>query len=178
MRFAQRMGRIKSAASFDMLARGKALEAQGRSIVHLGIGEPDFDTPRFVREAATKAMNEGWTHYGPAAGLPEFRSAVAETWARRRNIPCQAANVVITPGAKQVLLFAMMALLEPGDEILIPSPAFPNYASIANFLEVRVVPVPLLPEKGFDIDLAALRSRITERSRAIILNSPHNPTGG
>ena len=178
MRFAQRMGRIKSAASFDMLARGKALEAQGRSIVHLGIGEPDFDTPRFVREAATKAMNEGWTHYGPAAGLPEFRAAVAETWARRRNIPCQAANVVITPGAKQVLLFAMMALLEPGDEILIPSPAFPNYASIANFLEVRVVPVPLLPEKGFDIDLAALRSRITERSRAIILNSPHNPTGG
>ena len=178
MKFAQRMGRIKSAASFDMLARGKALEAQGRSIVHLGIGEPDFDTPKFVRDAATKAMNEGWTHYGPAAGLPEFRSAVAESWARRRNIPCQAANVVITPGAKQVLLFAMMALLEPGDEILIPSPAFPNYASIANFLEVRVVPVPLLPEKGFDIDLAALRSRITERSRAIILNSPHNPTGG
>ena len=178
MRFAQRMGRIKSAASFDMLARGKALEAQGRSIVHLGIGEPDFDTPKFVRDAATRAMNEGWTHYGPAAGLPEFRSVVAESWARRRNIPCQAANVVITPGAKQVLLFAMMALLEPGDEILIPSPAFPNYASIANFLEVRVVPVPLLPEKGFDLDLAALRSRITERSRAIILNSPHNPTGG
>jgi aspartate/methionine/tyrosine aminotransferase len=178
MRFAQRMGRIKSAASFDMLARGKALEAQGRSVVHLGIGEPDFDTPKFVREAATRAMNEGWTHYGPAAGLPEFRAAIAENWARRRGIPCQAANVVVTPGAKQVLLFAMMALLEPGDEILIPSPAFPNYASIANFLEVRVVPVPLLPEKGFDIDLVALKSRITERSRAIILNSPHNPTGG
>lgn len=177
MRFAQRMGRITSAASFDMLARGKALEAQGRSIVHLGIGEPDFDTPRFIRDAATRALDEGWTHYGPAAGLPEFRKAIAESWAKRRGIPCEAAHVVVTPGAKQVLLFAMMALLEPGDEILIPSPAFPNYASIARFLEARVVPVPLLPEKGFDLDLAALRARVGERTKAIILNSPHNPTG-
>ena len=178
MRFAQRMGRITSAASFDMLARGKALEAQGRSVVHLGIGEPDFDTPLFVRDAAKQALDEGYTHYGPAAGLPEFRKAIAESWKARRNIPCEAANVVVTPGAKQVLLFAMMALLEPGDEILIPSPAFPNYASIARFLEAKVVPVPFLPEKGFDLDLDALRERITSRSRAIILNSPHNPTGG
>ncbi len=178
MRFAQRMGRITSAASFDMLARGKALEAQGRSIVHLGIGEPDFDTPGFIREAAKRALDEGWTHYGPAPGLPEFRKAIAERWKARRGIPCEAANVVVTPGAKQVLLFGMMALLEPGDEILIPSPAFPNYASIARFLEARVVPVPLLPEKGFDLDLDALRARVNERTRAIILNSPHNPTGG
>jgi aspartate/methionine/tyrosine aminotransferase len=171
------MGRITSAASFDMLARGKALEAQGRSIIHLGIGEPDFDTPRFIRDAATQALDEGWTHYGPAAGLPEFRAAIAESWKRRRHIPCEAKHVVVTPGAKQVLLFAMMALLEPGDDILIPSPAFPNYASIARFLEARVVPVPLLPNRGFDLDLNALRSRITERSRVLVLNSPHNPTG-
>lgn len=177
MRFAQRMGRITSAASFDMLARGKALEAQGRSIVHLGIGEPDFDTPAYIRDAAKKALDDGWTHYGPAAGLPEFRKAIAESWKARRAIPCEAANVVVTPGAKQVLLFAMMALLEPGDEILIPSPAFPNYASIARFLEAKVVPVPFLPAKGFDLDLDALRARITSRSKAIILNSPHNPTG-
>lgn len=178
MRFAQRMQRIRSAASFDMLARGKALEASGRSVVHLGIGEPDFDTPRFIRDAAARALDEGWTHYGPAAGLPEFRAAIAATWAKRRGLPCGPAHVVVTPGAKQVLLFAMMALLEPGDEILIPSPAFPNYASIASFLEARVVPVPLLPERGFDLDLDALRARLTDRSRAIILNSPHNPTGG
>lgn len=177
MRFAQRMGRITSAASFDMLARGKALEAQGRSIVHLGIGEPDFDTPAFIRDAAKRALDEGYTHYGPAAGLPEFRKAIAASWKERRRIPCEAANVVVTPGAKQVLLFAMMALLEPGDEILIPSPAFPNYASIARFLEARVVPVPFLPERGFDLDLDALRERIGARTKAIILNSPHNPTG-
>lgn len=178
MRFTQRMGRIVTAASFDMLARGKALEAQGRSVVHLGIGEPDFDTPKHIQDAATAAMAAGWTHYGPAAGLPDFRKAIAASWKARRGIPCEAANVVVTPGAKQVLLFAMLALLEPGDEVIIPSPAFPNYASIANFLEARVVPTPLLPEKQFDLDIDALRARITDRTRMLILNTPHNPTGG
>jgi len=177
MRFAERMGRLTTAASFDMLARGKALEAKGRSIVHLGIGEPDFDTPAFIRRAADRALAEGWTHYGPAAGLPEFRRLVAETWRARRGLACEAANVVITPGAKPVLFFAMLALLEPGDEVLIPSPAFPTYASVASFVGARVVPVPLSPDRGFDLDLAALRQRIGSRSRLIVLNSPHNPTG-
>ena len=178
MRFADRMGHLKTAASFEMLARGKALEAQGRSIVHLGIGEPDFDTPSFIRRAAAEALEAGYTHYGPAPGLPEFRRTIAAQWRERRGIACEAANVVVTPGAKPILFFAMVALLEPGDEVLIPSPAFPNYNSIAEFLGARVVPVPLLPAKGFDVDLAALEARITPRTRILLLNSPHNPTGG
>ena len=177
MRFAERMGRLTTAASFDMLARGKALEAKGRSIIHLGIGEPDFDTPAFIRRAADQALAEGYTHYGPAAGLPEFRRLIAATWRERRGIACDAANVVVTPGAKPVLFFAMLALLEPGDEVLIPSPAFPTYGSVASFVGARVVPVPLDAARGFDLDLAALRQRISARSRMLILNSPHNPTG-
>jgi aspartate aminotransferase len=178
MRFAERMGRLTTAASFDMLARGKALEAQGRSIIHLGIGEPDFDTPAFIRKAADDALAAGYTHYGPAAGLPEFRKLIATTWRERRGLACEAANVVVTPGAKPVLFFAMLATLEAGDEVLIPSPAFPTYASVAEFLGARVVPVPLVPARGFDVDIDALRARITARSRMLVLNSPHNPTGG
>ncbi len=177
MRFAQRMSRMTTAASFDMLARGKALEAQGRSIIHLGIGEPDFDTPRFIRQAADAALEAGYTHYGPAAGLPELREAIARTWGTARAIPCAAENVIVTPGAKPILFFAMLALLEPGDEVIIPSPAFPTYASVASFLDARVVPTPLDPSRGFDLDLAALAARITPRTRMIVLNSPHNPTG-
>jgi aspartate/methionine/tyrosine aminotransferase len=160
-----------------MMARGRALEAQGRSIIHLGIGEPDFDTPGFIRRASDAALAAGYTHYGPAAGLPEFRRLIAETWRARRGLACDAANVVVTPGAKPVLFFAMLALLDPGDEVLIPSPAFPTYASVAAFVGGRVVPVPLVAERGFDLDLAALRQRIGERSRILVLNSPHNPTG-
>ena len=177
MRLAQRMSRMTTAASFDMLARGKALEAQGRSIVHLGIGEPDFDTPAFIRKAADEALEAGWTHYGPATGLPSFRALIAKTWRERRGIPCEAANVVVTPGAKPILFFTMMALLEPGDEVIIPSPAFPTYASIAGMLDARVVPLPLREEQRFTLDLDALRARITSRTRLLILNSPHNPTG-
>ena len=177
MRFAQRMSRMTTAASFDMLARGKALEAQGRSIIHLGIGEPDFDTPRFIRKAADDALEAGFTHYGPAAGLPEMREAIARTWGQRRAIPCAAENVIVTPGAKPILFFSMVALLEPGDEVIIPSPAFPTYASVASFLDARVVSTPLDPSRGFDLDLAALAARITARTRMIVLNSPHNPTG-
>lgn len=177
MRFAQRMSRMTTAASFDMLARGKALEAQGRSIIHLGIGEPDFDTPAFIRAAAEDALEAGFTHYGPAAGLPEMREAIAHSWREARAIPCAAENVIVTPGAKPILFFAMLALLEPGDEVIIPSPAFPTYASVAAFLDARVVPTPLDPSRGFDLDLTALAARITERTRLIVLNSPHNPTG-
>ena len=177
MRFAQRMSRMTTAASFDMLARGKALEAQGRSIIHLGIGEPDFATPRFIRKAADEALAAGWTHYGPATGLPEFRALIAKTWRSRRGIPCEAANVVVTPGAKPILFFTMLALLEPGDEVIIPSPAFPTYASIAGMLDARVVTLPLAERDGFTLDLDALRARITDRTRLLVLNSPHNPTG-
>ena len=178
MKFAERMNRLTTAASFDMLARGRELEAQGRSIVHLGIGEPDFDTPAHIRRAADDAIAAGYTHYGPAAGLPEFRKLIAETWRQRRGLTCGAANVIVTPGAKPILFFTMLATLEAGDEVLIPSPAFPTYASVASFLGARVVPVPLVPERGFDIDLAALRQRLSSRSRMLVLNTPHNPTGG
>ena len=178
MKFAQRLGTITTAASFDMLARGKALEAQGRSIIHLGIGEPDFDTPAFIREAAKAALDQGFTHYGPAPGLPEFRKTIADTWRARRGIPCEARHVVVCPGAKPVLFFAMLSLLEPGDEIIIPSPAFPNYGSMAQFAGGKVVTTPLVPGRGFDLDLDALRARINPRTRAIVLNSPNNPTGG
>lgn len=169
---------MTTAASFDMLARGKALEAQGRSIVHLGIGEPDFDTPAHIRAAADRALAEGWTHYGPAAGLPELRAAIARVWREQRGIPCAPEHVIVTPGAKPILFFTMLATLEPGDEVLIPSPAFPTYASVASFLDARVVPVPLDASHGFDLDLAAVRERINSRTRMIVLNSPHNPTGG
>jgi len=178
MRYAERMARLTSSASFDMLARGKALEAKGRSIVHLGIGEPDFDTPANICRAAEVALAEGHTHYGPPAGLPSFRALIARKWKEKRGLSCEAANVVVTPGAKPVLFFAMLAILEPGDEVLIPSPAFPTYGSVAEFLGARVVPVPLVPERGFDVDLDALRTRITSRTRMLVLNSPHNPTGG
>jgi aspartate/methionine/tyrosine aminotransferase len=171
------MSRLTTAASFDMLARGKAHEAKGRSIIHLGIGEPDFDTPAYIRHAADAALAAGYTHYGPAAGLPEFRKLIATTWRKRRGLDCEAANVVVTPGAKPVLFFAMLALLEPGDEVLIPSPAFPTYGSAASLVGARVVNVPLDPARGFDLDLGALRHRINGRSRMLVLNSPHNPTG-
>jgi aspartate/methionine/tyrosine aminotransferase len=171
------MGRLTTAASFDMLARGKAHEAKGRSIIHLGIGEPDFDTPAYIRRAADAALSAGYTHYGPAAGLPEFRKLIATTWRERRGIACDAANVVVTPGAKPVLFFAMLALLEPGDEVLIPSPAFPTYGSAASLVGARVVNVPLDAARGFDLDLRVLRKHINSRSRMLVLNSPHNPTG-
>ena len=172
------MARLGTETAFEVLVRARALEAQGRHIVHLEIGEPDFDTPAAITEAGIKALRAGATHYGPAAGLPEFRQLIAATWHTRRGIACQAANVVVTPGAKPVLFFTMLATLEPGDEVLIPTPAFPTYASVARFVGARVVPVPLVPARGFDVDLDALRARITPRSRMLVLNSPHNPTGG
>ena len=178
MRYAQRMSRMTTAASFEFLARGKALEAKGRSIVHLGIGEPDFDTPPHIRAAADRALAEGWTHYGPAAGLPDLRASIAREWRAKRGIPCGPEHVVVTPGAKPILFFTMLATLEPGDEVLVPSLAFPTFESVASFLDARVVPVPLDPARGFDLDLAAVRERINSRTRMLVLNSPHNPTGG
>ncbi len=143
MRFAKRMGGMTTAASFETLARAKKLEAEGRRVVHLGIGEPDFDTPAYIRRAAADAIEAGWTHYTQPPGLPDVRKAIAQAWNKERGIPCDESNVVVTPGAKPVLFFAMVALLDPGDEVLIPSPAFPTYASIASFADARVVPVPL-----------------------------------
>jgi aspartate/methionine/tyrosine aminotransferase len=171
------MSRLGTETAFEVLARARALEAQGRKVVHLEIGEPDFDTPRFIRAAAAKALEEGFTHYGPSAGLPEFRKVIAERWKAERGIPCDADNVVVTPGAKPIMFFAMLALLEEGDEVLYPNPGFPIYESVANFLNARAVPLHLREENEFDLDLHELETKITGRTKLLVLNSPHNPTG-
>ena len=177
MAYAQRLNRLGTETAFEVLARAQALEAQGKKVVHLEIGEPDFDTPRFIRKAAADALEAGFTHYGPSAGLPEFRRLIAEQWGRDRSIPCDADNVVVTPGAKPNMFFAMLALLEEGDEVLHPSPGFPIYESVANFLNARTIPLVLREKNGFDLDVRDLESKLTSRTRLLVLNSPHNPTG-
>jgi aspartate aminotransferase len=177
MAFAQRMSRLGTETAFEVLARARALEATGKKVVHLEIGEPDFDTPRFIRQAAAQALEQGFTHYGPSAGLPEFRQTIAEIWKKERGIPCDADNVVVTPGAKPIMFFSMLALLEEGDEVLYPNPGFPIYESVANFLNARPVPLALREANDFDLDLRDLESKITSRTKLLILNSPHNPTG-
>ncbi len=177
MKFAQRMSRLGTETAFEVLQRARALEEKGRKIVHLEIGEPDFDTPRFIRKAAADALEEGWTHYGPSAGLPEFRRVIAEHWKAERGIPCEAENVIVTPGAKPIMFFVMLALLEEGDEVLYPDPGFSIYSSVANFVGARPVPLALREERDFDLDLKELESKITSRTKLLVLNSPHNPTG-
>ncbi len=178
MRLAASMSRLGTESAFEVLARAKALEAQGRKIVHLEIGEPDFDTPRYIRDAAIQALNEGWTHYGPSPGLPEFRKLIAETWKAERGIPCDAENVVVTPGGKPIMFYGMLALLEPGDDVLLPVPAFPIYESLVDFLGARAVHLPLLEAHDFDLDLRDFESRLTARTKLVVLSTPHNPTGG
>ncbi len=177
MAFAERMGRLGTETAFEVLARARVLEAAGKHVVHLEIGEPDFDTPRFIRDAATAALEQGFTHYGPSAGLPEFRQVIADQWRAERGIPCGPESVVVTPGAKPIMFFAMLALLEEGDEVLYPNPGFPIYESVARFLNARPVPLALREDREFDLDLAELESKITHRTRLLVLNSPHNPTG-
>uniref|UniRef100_A0A832I4V9 Aminotransferase n=1 Tax=Eiseniibacteriota bacterium TaxID=2212470 RepID=A0A832I4V9_UNCEI len=177
MSLAQRMSRLGTETAFVVLARARALEATGKKVVHLEIGEPDFDTPAFIRRAAAEALEQGATHYGPAAGLPEFRKVIADQWRAERGIPCDADNVVVTPGAKPIMFFAMLALLDEGDEVLYPNPGFPIYESVANFLNARAVPLELREENGFDLDLKELERKITSRTKLLIFNSPHNPTG-
>jgi aspartate/methionine/tyrosine aminotransferase len=177
MDFAQRMSRLGTETAFEVLLRAQALEAKGKRVVHLEIGEPDFDTPRFIRQAAIDAIEGGFTHYGPSAGLAEFRTTIANVFGSERGIPCDADNVVVTPGAKPIMFFTMMALLEEGDEVLYPNPGFPIYESVANFLGAKPVPLALKVENDFDLDIRELASKINSRTKLLILNSPHNPTG-
>ena len=160
MRFAQRLSRLGTETAFEVLARAQALEAQGKRVIHLEIGEPDFDTPKHIRKAAADAMEAGFTHYGPSAGLPEFRRLIAEQWSRDRGIPCDADSVVVTPGGKPIMFFAMLALLEEGDEVLYPNPGFPIYESVINFVGGVPVPIPLREETGFGFDLDEFERRI------------------
>lgn len=178
MKLADRMSRIEVESAFDVLVRAKALEAKGRNIIHLEIGEPDFPTPLHVVEAGKRALDEGWTHYGPTQGLPDLREAIAAEVSRTHGVPVGAQHVCITPGAKPIMFFSMLALLEAGDEVIYPDPGFPIYRSMANYLGAKLVPIPLVEKRGFSFDLDLLRDRMTDRTRMLILNSPENPTGG
>lgn len=176
-RAARRMSGLGTETAFEVLARARQLEAAGREIVHLEIGEPDFDTPANIVEAAVRALREGYTHYGPSAGLPPAREAIAEFFSRDRGVKVGPENVVITPGAKPILFYSVLALVNPGDEVIYPDPGFPIYESVISFFGAKAVPVPLREERAFRLDVADLEARITPRTRLVIINSPHNPCG-
>lgn len=177
MKLADRMGRLGTESAFEVLAKAKELERSGREIIHLEIGEPDFDTPAHIAAAAQEALAAGHTHYVPAPGIPELRDAVAEFLERTGRLRTTPERVVVTPGAKPIMFFTIMALCGDGDEVLYPDPGFPMYASIAAFAGARPVPVPLREGNNFTIDPDELRELVTERTRLLILNSPHNPCG-
>jgi aspartate/methionine/tyrosine aminotransferase len=172
------MARLGTETAFEVLVRARALEAQGRNVVHLEIGEPDFDTPGHITDAAVHALKGGATHYGPSAGVPELREAIAEDSHKRRGARATPEMVVVTPGAKPIMFFVILALVDEGDEVLYPNPGFPIYESMIRYIGGNPVPVRLLEEKGFELDVDQLCSRVGPRTRLIILNYPHNPTGG
>jgi aspartate/methionine/tyrosine aminotransferase len=172
------MSRLGTETAFEVLVRAKALEKQGRSIIHLEIGEPDMDTPSNVVEAGVKALRDGYTHYGPAAGLPELREALAADVGQSRGIKVAPEEVVVVPGGKPIIFFAMLALVDEGDEVIYPNPGFPIYESMINFLQGKPVAIPLREDRDFRLDVNELADLITDRTKLIILNSPHNPTGG
>ena len=178
MKLASRMDRILIATAFEVLLKARALEAQGKHVVHLEIGEPDFETPSHVVAAGKKAIDDGWTHYGPTQGYPEFREAIAAHVSETRGIAAKASQVCVVPGGKPILFFPMMALLEEGDEVIYPNPGFPIYESMTKFLGARAVPIPLVESRGFSFDLDRFRDSLTPRTKMVILNSPQNPTGG
>lgn len=176
--YAKRMESLGTETAFEVLAKAKALEKQGKNVVHLEIGEPDFDTPKNIKDAAAKALNAGYTHYTPSAGMPELRQAVAEYISKTRNLKVSAEEVVVTPGAKPIMFYTVLALVNPGDEVLYPNPGFPIYESLINFVGAKPVPVPLLDENDFGLDPEFIKDNITDKTKLIIINSPENPTGG
>ena len=178
MRLADRMARIGSETAFEAAARARALEATGRSVIHLEIGEPDFETPANVRAAAKRALDEGWTHYGPYLGLPALREAIAADATRRKGFDARADRVVVVPGGKPVMFFALLALAQAGDEVVYPDPGFPIYESMARFVGAKPVPYAITQEHDFRVDLDELEGLVNERTRLLIINSPANPTGG
>jgi len=175
---ADSMRRLGTESAFVVLARARALEAQGRSIIHLEIGEPDFDTPEHVKNAGIESIKRNRTHYTPASGIMELRDAIAKHVTKSRGVPVTADQVVVSPGAKPIIALTLMALLNPGDEVVIPDPAYPAYRSIVTYVGAMPVSVPLLERKNFRLELDALEAVITPRTKAIVINSPHNPTGG
>ena len=178
LRLAKRMSRLGTETAFEVLVHARALERQGKHIIHLEIGEPDQDTPANIVEAAVNALHQGYTHYGPSAGLPDLREAIAEDVAKSRGIKVSADEVVVVPGGKPIIFFTMLALIEEGDEVIYPNPGFPIYESMINFLGGKPVPVHLREDRDFRLDVDELAKDITNRTKLIIINSPQNPTGG
>lgn len=178
MRLASRMDSIGTETAFEAAARARALEATGRSVIHLEIGEPDFDTPSNVREAAKSALDAGATHYPPFAGIPDLRAAIAEDSATRKGFPIDPSQVFVTVGGKGVMVYAILALVDPGDEVIVPDPGYPIYESLTRFIGGVPVPIPIRMENEFRLDVDELASLITPRTKLLIVNSPANPTGG
>ena len=178
LRLAKRMSRLGTESAFQVLSRARELERQGKSIIHLEIGEPDFATPANVINAAVNALNAGWTHYGPSAGYPELRETIAAEVRRTRGVPVSADEVVVVPGGKPIIFYSILALVDEGDEVIYPNPGFPIYESMIHYVGGRAVPIRLREEKDFAFDVDEFSSLISDRTRLIILNSPQNPTGG
>jgi aspartate aminotransferase len=178
LRLAKRMSRLGTETAFEVLVKARALERQGKHIVHLEIGEPDFDTPANIVNAAVDALHKGWTHYGPSAGLPDLRQAIADDVSHSRGVPVSADEVVVVPGGKPIIFFTIMALVEEEDEVIYPNPGFPIYESMIHFMGAKAVPIRLREELDFRLDVNELADLINDRTRLIILNSPQNPTGG
>src|SRR5205085_2647028 len=178
LRLARRMARLGTETAFEVLVKARALEAKGRDIVHLEIGEPDFDTPDNIIDAATDALHKGFTHYGPSAGLPQLRETIAQYVSETRRVNATPEQVVVVPGGKPIIFFAILALIEEGDEVIYPNPGFPIYESMIEFLGARAVPIHQREERAFRFDISDLAAQISDRTKLIILNSPHNPTGG
>ena len=178
MQIADRISRLGVEGAFAVLQQARALEAQGKRIVHLEIGEPDFPTPQHIVDAGIRALQDGWTHYGPTMGLPDLREAIAKRLVATHSLDISPGRIGVMPGAKPALFFAMMAVIEKGDEVIYPDPGFPIYSSMVRFLEGVPKPIPLLESRGFSLDLDRLKDSITGKTRMLILNSPHNPTGG
>jgi len=178
LHLARRMSRLGTETAFEVLNKARALERQGKSIIHLEIGEPDFDTPANVVEAGIDALRKGWTHYGPSAGLPELRQALAEYVSRTRSVKVTSDEVVVVPGGKPIIFFTILSLIDEGDEVIYPNPGFPIYESMIHYVGGRAVPIQLREERDFSLDVNELAALINDRTRLIILNSPQNPTGG
>ena len=178
MNLAGRMAQLGTESAFEVLVKARNLEAQGRDVVHLEIGEPDFDTPPHIVDAAQQALHSGYTHYGPPMGLPELREAIAKDVSRFRGISVNPDQVVVTPGAKPIMFYTILALAQPGDEVIYPDPGFPIYESVIRFAGAQPVPIALKEERAFSLDVNELADLITERTRLLIINSPQNPTSG
>src|ERR1017187_3565403 len=175
---ASRMSRLGTETAFEVLNRARALEKQGKNIIHLEIGEPDFDTPSNVIEAGIDAMHKGWTHYGPAAGLPELRQTIADYVSHTRGVKVAPEEVVVVPGGKPIIFFTIMSLIDEEDEVIYPNPGFPIYESMIHYVGGKAVPIRLREDHDFSLDVNELAALITDRTKLIILNSPQNPTGG